>query len=244
MMSLAAGLGPKQEIYSIDESFVDLTGVPGNLTERSHKIRNRILQWVGIPCGIGIGTTKTLAKLANHVAKTAERKPGSYPEQLAQVCNLAVLTPIELESVFAATPVNEVWGVGRQISKQLIDGGVKTVLDLVRLDPAMVKRRWSVVLERTVRELQGISCVELEHSPQPKQEIACTRSFGHPCYRTIRLGRGHHRICQSCRPEAAQAKQPGWASAVFYSHQSVSTGCAVQPVNHGASAPSKLRTRR
>jgi DNA polymerase V len=156
MMSLAAGLGPKQEIYSIDESFVDLTGVPGNLTERSHKIRNRILQWVGIPCGIGIGTTKTLAKLANHVAKTAERKPGSYPEQLAQVCNLAVLTPIELESVFAATPVNEVWGVGRQISKQLIDGGVKTVLDLVRLDPAMVKRRWSVVLERTVRELQGI----------------------------------------------------------------------------------------
>jgi DNA polymerase V len=180
MMSLAAGLGPKQEIYSIDESFVDLTGVPGNLTERSHKIRNRILQWVGIPCGIGIGTTKTLAKLANHVAKTAERKPGSYPEQLAQVCNLAVLTPIELESVFAATPVNEVWGVGRQISKQLIDGGVKTVLDLVRLDPAMVKRRWSVVLERTVRELQGISCVELEHSPQPKQEIACTRSFGHP----------------------------------------------------------------
>jgi DNA polymerase V len=180
MMSLAAGLGPKQEIYSIDESFIDLTGVPGNLTERSHKIRNRILQWVGIPCGIGIGTTKTLAKLANHVAKTAERKPRSYPEQLAQVCNLAVLTPIELDSVFAATPVNEVWGVGRQISKQLIDGGVKTVLDLVRLDPAMVKRRWSVVLQRTVRELQGTPCVELEHSPQPKQEIACTRSFGHP----------------------------------------------------------------
>lgn len=180
MMSLAAGLGPHQEIYSIDESFIDLSGVPGNLTERSHKIRSRILQWVGIPCGIGIGSTKTLAKLANHVAKSAERKPGSYPEQLAQVCNLAVLTPIELDAVFAATPVNEVWGVGRQISKQLIDGGVKTVLDLVRLDPAMVKRRWSVVLERTVRELQGINCVELEHSPQPKQEIACTRSFGHP----------------------------------------------------------------
>jgi DNA polymerase V len=180
MMSLAAGLGPKQEIYSIDESFIDLSGVPGNLTERSHKIRSRILQWVGIPCGIGIGGTKTLAKLANHVAKTAERKPGSYPEQLAQVCNLAVLTATELEEVFAATPVNEVWGVGRQISKQLIDDGVKTVLDLVRLDPAMVKRRWSVVLERTVRELQGTPCVELEHEPKAKQEIACTRSFGHP----------------------------------------------------------------
>jgi DNA polymerase V len=180
MMSLAAGLGPRQEIYSIDESFIDLSGVRGDLVERSHKIRSRILQWVGIPCGIGIGTTKTLAKLANHVSKTAERKPGSYPDHLSQVCNLAALAPSELESVFAATPVNEVWGVGRQISKQLIEGGVNTVLDLVRLDPAMVKRRWSVVLERTVRELQGTSCVELEHEPQAKQEIACTRSFGHP----------------------------------------------------------------
>ena len=83
MMSLAAGLGPSQEIYSIDESFIDLKGVRGDLVERSHKIRARILQWVGIPCGIGIGSTKTLAKLANHVAKTAERKPGSYPEKLA-----------------------------------------------------------------------------------------------------------------------------------------------------------------
>jgi len=180
MMSLAAGLGPRQEIYSIDESFIDLTGMRGNMVERSHKIRSRILQWVGIPCGIGIGTTKTLAKLANHVAKTAERKPGSYPDYLAQVCDLAALTPPELEAVMAATAVNDVWGVGRRISAQLIEGGVNTVLDLARLDPAMVKRRWSVVLERTVRELQGTPCIELEHASQPKQEIACTRSFGHP----------------------------------------------------------------
>ena len=180
MMSLAAGLGPQQEIYSIDESFIDLTGVRGDLVERSHKIRSRILQWVGIPCGIGIGDTKTLAKLANHIAKTAERKPGSYPLHLAQVCNLAAFTPSELKAVFAATAVNEVWGVGRQITKQLVEGGVNTVLDLVRLDPAMVKRRWSVILERTVRELQGMSCIDLEHAPQPKQEIACTRSLGQP----------------------------------------------------------------
>ena len=180
MMSLAAGLGPAQEIYSIDESFIDLSGVRGDLVERSHKIRSRILQWVGIPCGIGIGPTKTLAKLANHIAKSAERKPGSYPEHLAQVCNLAALTPAELESVMAATAVNEIWGVGRQITKQLTESGITTVLDLVRLDPAMVKRRWSVVLERTVRELQGTPCIDLDHAPAPKQEIACTRSFGHP----------------------------------------------------------------
>ena len=180
MMSLAAGLGPRQEIYSIDESFIDLSGVRGDLVERSHKIRARILQWVGIPCGIGIGSTKTLAKLANHIAKTAERKPDSYPEKLAQVCNLAALPQDELNAVLAATPVGEVWGIGRRISAQLIDGGVKTVLDLTRADPATVRRKFSVIVERTVRELQGTPCIDLEHLPQPKQEIACTRSFGHP----------------------------------------------------------------
>ena len=180
MMSLAAGLGPGQEIYSIDESFIDLTGVRGNLVERGFKVRERILQWVGIPCGIGIGSTKTLAKLANHVAKTAERKPGSYPATLAQVCDFSVLTPAALQDVLAATAVNEVWGVGRRITAQLKESGIQTVLDLARLDPAMVRRRWSVVLERTVRELQGMPCIELELAPARKQEIACTRSFGQP----------------------------------------------------------------
>lgn len=180
MMRLAAGMGPRQEIYSIDESFIELGGVQGDLVERGHKIRDRILQGLGIPCGIGIGATKTLAKLANHVAKTAERKPGSYPDHLAQVCNLEALSKGELEAVMAGTDVGEVWGVGRQIGKQLIAGGIKSVLDLVRMDSGTVRRRWSVVLERTVLELQGVSCIELENAPAPKQEIACTRSFGHP----------------------------------------------------------------
>ena len=180
MMSLSAGLGHQQEIYSIDESFVNLTGIRGDMVERSHKVRSRILQWVGIPCGIGIGETKTLAKLANHIAKTAERKPGVYPDKLAQVCNLATLSKEEFDTVLAATEVGEVWGIGRKISKQLNEGGINTVLDLVRMDLATVRAKWSVVLERTVRELQGMKCIDLEDSPAPKQEIACTRSFGHP----------------------------------------------------------------
>ena len=180
MMSLAAGLGPAQEIYSIDESFIDLSGVRGCLIQRGVKVRERILDWIGIPCCVGIGATKTLAKLANYIAKTAERKPGSYPEHLAQVCNLAVLSPAVLNEVLAATAVNEVWGVGRRIAAQLSESGIHTVLDLARLDPAMVRRRWSVVLERTVRELQGLACIELELAPARKQEIACTRSFGRP----------------------------------------------------------------
>ncbi len=173
-------LGPTQEVYSIDESFVGLDGVRGDLVERSHKIRARILQWVGIPCGIGIGSTKTLAKLANHIAKTAERKSGVYPDHLARVCSLAALSPAELANVFEATEVGEVWGIGRRISKQLTEGGIRTVQDLVRMDPSTIRRGWSVVLERTVRELQGTQCIGLDDSPEPKKEIACTRSFGHP----------------------------------------------------------------
>jgi DNA polymerase V len=178
MMSLAAGLGPTQEIYSIDEAFVGLQGMSGDLTRRSQAIRDRIHQWVGIPCGVGIGQTKTLAKLANHIAKTAERKPGSYPAELAQVCNLATLPAQDLDEVLQATLVDEVWGVGRKIAAQLHAGGVHTVLDLARMDPATVRRRWSVVLERTVRELQGMQCIDLDDAPAPKKEIACTRSFG------------------------------------------------------------------
>lgn len=178
MMSLAAGLGHRQEVYSIDECFVDLSGIRGDLTERSRKVRQRILQWVGIPCGIGIGPTKTLAKLANFIAKTAERKPGSYPEQHAQVTNLSVLSDQELNALLTTIEVGEVWGVGRKIGAQLQDAGIHTVLDLRRLDPAMVKKRWSVVLERTVRELQGVPCIKFEDEPTAKKEIACTRSFG------------------------------------------------------------------
>ena len=180
VMSIAAELGPTQEIYSVDESFIGLHGVGGDLTNRSHEIRRRILQWTGIPCGVGIGSTKTRAKLANHIAKTAERKPGSYPASLATVCHLESLPPSDVDAIMAATAVDEVWGVGRQIGKQLKALDVRTVLDLARLSPSMVRKRWNVVLERTVRELQGEPCIGLEEAPPPKQQIACTRSFGQP----------------------------------------------------------------
>jgi DNA polymerase V len=178
MMSLAAGLGPEQEIYSIDESFIDLQGVKGDLVARARAVRARILAWTGIPCGIGIAPTKTLAKLANHIAKTAERKPGSYPDKFAQVCDLASTAPEELQALLEATDVGEVWGVGGRIGAQLRELGVKTVGDLARMEPQQVRQRWSVVLERTVQELRGVACMSLDDVPPPKQQIACTRSFG------------------------------------------------------------------
>lgn len=180
MMRLVAEMGPQQEIYSIDECFVDLTGVPGDLLARGRQIRSRILQWIGIPCGVGIGPTKTLAKLANHVAKTAERKPGRYPAHLAQVCNFAALRPDELNAVLAVTEVAAVWGVGRRLGAQLQAFGVHTALDLARLSAATVRSRWSVTLERTVRELQGTPCLGVGEGGAEQQQIAYTRSFGQP----------------------------------------------------------------
>lgn len=182
MMSLAAGLGPTQEIYSIDESFIGLHGVRGDLVTRAYKIRSRILQWTGIPTCIGIAPTKTLAKLANHIGKTAERKPGSYPAELAQVCNLAALPAQDLDDVLQATAVGEVWGVGPRIAKQLQEGGIHNVLQLARMDAATIRRGWNVTLEKTVRELQGQPCIQLDEAPGPKQQIACTRSFGQPIH--------------------------------------------------------------
>lgn len=180
MMSLAAGMGPTQEVYSIDESFIGLDGVRGDLVQRGQAIRARILRWIGIPTCVGIAPTKTLAKLANHIAKTAERKPGSYPAELAQVCNLAALPASDFDALLAATDLGEVWGIGRRLAQQLRDAGAHSVLDVARMDAAMVRKRWGVVLERTVRELQGQSCIQLDDAPPPKQEIACTRSFGRP----------------------------------------------------------------
>lgn len=180
MMGIAAGLGPEQEVYSIDESFIGLHGVKGDLVARGRKVRERILQWINIPTCIGMGKTKTLAKLANYIAKTAERKPGVYDPQLAQICNLEVLTLDAKQAVFQATEVGEVWGVGTKIGEKLREGGIHTVWDLMNLDPATVRRGWSVVLERTVRELQGTPCIDLDDTNEPKKEIASTRSFGRP----------------------------------------------------------------
>ncbi len=180
MMSLAAGLGHRQEVYSIDECFIDLAGIPGDLVRRARVMRQRLWRWIGIPCCIGLGPTKTLAKLANHIAKTAERKPDRYPRSHAQVCHLGLLDRVQLDDLLARTEVGEVWGVGPRIGRQLIAQGVATALDLARLSPSAVRAQWGVVLERTVRELQGTPCLDLEDVPSSKQQIACTRSFGQP----------------------------------------------------------------
>lgn len=179
MMRLASELGDKQEIYSIDECFIGLQGI-FNVTYRAREIRAKILQWTGIPTCIGIGHTKTLAKLANHIAKDADRKPGSYPTRLAQVCNLVELNERQRQFLFEMTDVGEVWGIGRQISQQLKQARINTVKDFMQCNPATIRKRFSVTLERTWRELHGQSCIALEELSSPRKEIAHTRTFGQP----------------------------------------------------------------
>lgn len=180
MMALAAEMGPEQEIYSIDESFIGLSGMrKAGITQRGWDTRTKILQWTGIPTCVGIGATKTLAKLANHIAKTTDRKPGSYPARLGKVCNLVDLSDRQRRLLFENTAIGEVWGIGRRISKQLESAGVATIWQFMQLDAGTVRSRWSVVLERTWRELHGQSCISIEQA-EAKKEIAHTRSFGKP----------------------------------------------------------------
>ena len=180
MMTLAARYAPRQEIYSIDECFLDFDGVPGDLAAIGRELRRQVLRWVGLPTSVGFAPTKTLAKLANHVAKTADRKPGTYPQRLAQVCNLAALSPAELDDVMRRTEVGDVWGIGRKTAPKLRDAGILTVLDLKRADAATLGRQFSVVMQKTVRELQGTPCLEVDDDPPARQQIMCSRSFGNP----------------------------------------------------------------
>jgi DNA polymerase V len=180
MMALAAEFAPRQEIYSIDECFLDFDGVPGDRVAIGRELRAKVLAWTGLPTSIGFGATKTLAKLANHVAKTAERKPGSYPRELAQVCDFGKLPAGQLEAVMAATDVGAVWGVGRKTAARLNEGGTRSVLDLVRADATTLRRQFSVVIGKTILELRGTPCLEVNDAPEANQQIMCSRSFGAP----------------------------------------------------------------
>jgi DNA polymerase V len=110
----------------------------------------------------------------------ADRKPGSYPHQLAQVCNFGELTTDQLHQVMQDTEVSAVWGIGRKTSERLNGGGIRTVLDLIRADSVSLRKQFSVVVERTVRELRGTSCVDIDDAPPANQQIMCSRSFGEP----------------------------------------------------------------
>ena len=209
MMSLVARHAPRQEVYSIDECFLDFDGVPGDLCAIGRVIRAEVLQWTGLPISVGFGPTKTLAKLANHVAKTADRRPGHYDPHHAQVCRLDTADALALQRVFAATGVGSVWGIGRRMTARLESGGIRTVQDLLATDVAALRRAFSVVLEKTVLELRGTRCLDVDDEPAAPQQIMCSRSFGSPITDPAALvevvSLFATRVAEKCRAQQAQA---------------------------------------
>ncbi|EEH70351.1 DUF4113 domain-containing protein [Acinetobacter haemolyticus] len=162
----------EQEIYSIDECFLDLSAYYKNydLTKYGQDMRQKILKWIGLPVCVGIGKSKTEAKIANHIAKKNPSFNG--------VCDLVNMDLCNKEYYLAQIEVSEVWGVGRKHSKKLQTMNINTVLDLASADPREMQKRFSIVMARTVAELQGISCIEIEHTPPSKKQIVASRSFG------------------------------------------------------------------
>ncbi len=170
VMQTLEALAPAVEVYSIDEAFLDLTGVANavDLTEFGLQVRATIQQHIGMTVCVGIAPSKTLAKLANHAAK-------QYPATRGVV---DLTDPDRQKKLLSLMPVHEVWGVGRKLSERLNAMGITTALDLASLNPKDIRQKFSVVLERTVRELNGESCLALEDITPTKQQILCSRSFG------------------------------------------------------------------
>lgn len=170
VMSTLERLAPRVEIYSIDEAFLDLTGVDHvtSLERFGLHLRHTVYQCTGISVCVGIAPTKTLAKLANHAAK-------HYPAT-GGVVDLTSST--RQRKLMSLLPVNEVWGIGPRLTKRLHAEGIQTVLDLADAPAKRIRRQYSVVVERTVRELNGESCLDLETLSPTKKQIVCSRSFG------------------------------------------------------------------
>ncbi|VVP67530.1 Protein UmuC [Pseudomonas fluorescens] len=168
VMSLIESMVPAVEVYSIDEAFADLTGI-ADLNALGRRIRSQVLRCTGIPVGVGIAPTKTLAKLANHTAKRLQAQTGG----VVDICD-----PFKRDWVLRNTDVSDVWGVGRRMKTHLGAMGIQTAMDLARADPWTLRKKFSVVIEKTARELAGTPCLELDEPDPPKQEICCSRMFG------------------------------------------------------------------
>lgn len=169
VMSVIEGMVPAVEVYSIDEAFADLTGIPGSLEQLGRSIRSRVLQLTGIPTGVGIASTKTLAKLANYAAKRWQRQTGGVVD----------IRDVERrDKLLKVVPVSEVWGIGRRLTAHLETMNIKTAWDLAQADAWMLRKTFSVVVEKTARELRGTPCLMLDDATAPKQEICCSRMFG------------------------------------------------------------------
>lgn len=179
MAMATASLVSSVEQYSIDESFIRLEDQPEPLSDVGRAIQARVLQWVALPVGVGIGHTKTLAKAAQHASKVWRDKTGGVVD---------LRRPEAVEWLLRRMPVEEVWGIGRRMRDHLAGEGITTAWQLSHAEPRTMGRKYSVVLERTIRELRGESCIELEQGPPDKQTICSSKMFGQRVHTIEGLG--------------------------------------------------------
>jgi len=167
VMNVLEKLSPTLEIYSIDEAFADMKGFNHfDLYEHGLEIRQTILQWTGIPVSIGFAKTKSLSKIANRVAKKATKTRGVFVFENQN----------QIDSILKKVEIGDVWGVGRKWSASLKNNGIHSAYDLAQADSSWIRRKYSVVLQRTARELNGESCISIEDLPEKKQ-LLISRSF-------------------------------------------------------------------
>ena len=169
VMRVLAGFAPRVEVYSIDECFLDFSGMSIDLTEYGQQICLKVKAWTGIPISIGIAPTKTLAKLANRLAKKGFLKQGAVLDWRTLESPDAVLKTVALD---------DLWGISSRLMKKLQSAGIQHALDLRNADPRIMRKQFGVVMERMVCELRGVSCIPLEEMPAPKKQIMTSRSFG------------------------------------------------------------------
>lgn len=160
------------EVYSIDEAFLHMTGEPDELHARGGLIKTAVRRNTGLPVCVGIGPTKTLSKFANRIAKQNPAMNG--------VCNLDTMPAGSVDIIMSRVPVTGLWGVASRIGKKLNTLGIYTVADLRAADPVMIRSRFSVVLQRTVLELNGVPCVPMESERADKKQMIFSRSFSTP----------------------------------------------------------------
>lgn len=161
---------PRQEVYSIDESFLEMTGIQRDLTAYGQEMRRTVKQWAKLPICVGFGHSKTLAKLANHCAKKQPEWDG--------VCDLTALSVIEVDGLLEKLPVSTVWGVGRRLEVRLNKVGIMDVRRLKHADPKRIRDHFGVLMERTVKELNGEPWLELEDMRPESKQVMSSRSFG------------------------------------------------------------------
>jgi DNA polymerase V len=168
VMSILEEFAPSLEVYSIDEAFLDLTGVCyQDPIAYGRQIKKTVFRSTGIPVCVGMGPTKTLAKLANFAAKKW-KQPGGV---------LDVSNPVRREKLMRIVPVGEIWGIGSRTAARLNHLGIHTVWDLANQPADRIREQFNIVVARTVMELNGIPCMELEEIAPDKQQIVCSRSF-------------------------------------------------------------------